>query len=154
VDFYLADYRFEDNAQDYIIKTWQWVELSSLGEVDSLKFTLASSDVGAYGMNTPGYFCIDQVYVSPETISISESGANDFLAVNIFPNPTSDFLIVDSKTGQPSVISIFDFSGNRVFETQNYVSGDSIDLRDLTQGCYLVRVQNGNSTTTRSIVKL
>ncbi len=154
VDFYLADFRFEDNTQDYIIKTWQWVGLSSLGELDSLKITLVSSDVGAYGMNTPGYFCIDQVYVHPGSISISEYMANDFLAVNVFPNPASDFLIVDSKTDQPSVISIFDFSGKKVFETQNYTSGEPIDLRLLTNGFYLVRVQNGNSLATRSIIKL
>jgi hypothetical protein len=25
VEFYLADYRFDDNVQDYILQTWQWV---------------------------------------------------------------------------------------------------------------------------------
>ena len=31
VTFYLADYRFADNSQDYIVKDWQWVNLTSLG---------------------------------------------------------------------------------------------------------------------------
>ena len=43
VNFYLADYRFADNSQDYIIKDWQWVDLTSLGNVDSLSFSLNSS---------------------------------------------------------------------------------------------------------------
>ncbi len=59
VTFYLADYRFTNNASDYIVKTWQWVDLSSLGNVDSLKFILSSSDMGLYGMNTPAFFCMD-----------------------------------------------------------------------------------------------
>lgn len=59
VTFYLADFRNDDNSKDYIVKTWKWVDLSTLGAVDSLKFSLSSSDVGEYGINTPLYFCID-----------------------------------------------------------------------------------------------
>ena len=33
VDFLLADYRFADNAQDYILTDWTPVDLSSLGAV-------------------------------------------------------------------------------------------------------------------------
>ncbi|WP_052430376.1 T9SS type A sorting domain-containing protein [Sporocytophaga myxococcoides] len=59
VDFYLADYRSPDNLFDYIVNTWQWVDLTPLGNVDSLAFELSSSDVGVWGMNTPAYFAID-----------------------------------------------------------------------------------------------
>jgi hypothetical protein len=65
VDFYLADYRFEDNAEDYIVDTWRYVDLTSLGKVMSLEFTLSSSDVGDFGMNTPGYFAIDTITYGP-----------------------------------------------------------------------------------------
>lgn len=61
VKFYLADFRSEDSDQDYIVKTWKWVDLSVLGAVDSLKFELTSSDIGAFGMNTPAFFCIDNL---------------------------------------------------------------------------------------------
>ncbi|HWB64128.1 MAG TPA: DUF4465 domain-containing protein, partial [Chitinophagales bacterium] len=59
VDFYLADYRFSNNTQDYIVRDWRWVDLTSLGNVDSLAFFLSSSDTGSFGMNTPAYYCID-----------------------------------------------------------------------------------------------
>jgi hypothetical protein len=59
VDMYLADFRFMDNDSDYILKTWEWVDLTSLGNTDSLQIYLSSSDNGAFGMNTPAYFCID-----------------------------------------------------------------------------------------------
>ncbi len=68
VDFYLADFRFEDNTKDYIIKTWQWVDLTSLGKVDEIKFSLASSDVGDWGINTPMYFCADNFEVLPDAV--------------------------------------------------------------------------------------
>ncbi|HKL34539.1 MAG TPA: DUF4465 domain-containing protein [Tangfeifania sp.] len=61
VDYYLADFRFDENEKDYIINDWQWVDLSSFGKISKLRFSLSSSDMGAWGMNTPGYFCIDQL---------------------------------------------------------------------------------------------
>lgn len=59
VEMYLADFRFMDNDSDYILKTWEWVDLTSLGNIDSLQIFLSSSDNGAFGMNTPAFFCID-----------------------------------------------------------------------------------------------
>ncbi len=66
VDFYLADYRFADNSRDYIVDTWQFVDLTSLGAVSSIELTLSSSDVGQYGMNTPAYFAMDNLVLVPE----------------------------------------------------------------------------------------
>ncbi len=79
VDFYLADYRFADNDEDFIIETWQWVDLSTFGQVDTLTFALSSSDVGDYGMNTPAYFCIDNV-VFTDDAPVLESDIEDILA--------------------------------------------------------------------------
>jgi hypothetical protein len=61
VDFYLADLRFADNAKDYILRSWAFVNLASLGEVKTLQFNLDSSDKGAFGLNTPTYLCIDTI---------------------------------------------------------------------------------------------
>ncbi|MBM3967622.1 MAG: DUF4465 domain-containing protein [Planctomycetes bacterium] len=72
VDFYLADYRFSDTSQDYILGNWQTVGLSSLGVVDSLQFSLESSDNDPlFGMNTPAYFAMDGLQFS----SVPEPGA-------------------------------------------------------------------------------
>jgi len=70
VDFYLADYRFADNGQDYIINTWEYVDLTGLGMVKSLEFSLSSSDIGSFGMNTPGYFAMDTVVPEPGTLAL------------------------------------------------------------------------------------
>ncbi|MCD4831965.1 MAG: DUF4465 domain-containing protein [Anaerohalosphaeraceae bacterium] len=61
VNFDLADFRFTDNSQDYIIDDWTWVDLSGLGDVVGLEFNLTSSDTGAYGINTPSYFAFDNL---------------------------------------------------------------------------------------------
>lgn len=66
VEFYLADYRFEDSGDDYIVDDWEYVDLSSLGVVKNLEFNLSSSDVGDYGMNNPTYFAMDDLSCVPE----------------------------------------------------------------------------------------
>lgn len=70
VDFYLADYRFADNSRDYIVNGWEYADLTSLGVVKNLEFSLSSSDVSPWGMNTPAYFSLDTVVPEPATIML------------------------------------------------------------------------------------
>jgi len=77
VEFYLADYRSEDNALDYIVDTWTEVDLTNLDGATRLSFGLDSSDVGSYGINTPTYFVMDNLRLVPEpaTITLMLAGA-------------------------------------------------------------------------------
>lgn len=59
LDFYLADYRFDDPEEDYILNTWEWFDLSPLGEVVTISFSLESTKQNYGGMITPAYFCMD-----------------------------------------------------------------------------------------------
>lgn len=66
ITFYLADYRFADNAFDYILSQWSDVNLSALPDSTTrLSFALESSDVGEFGINTPTYFAMDNLQVAP-----------------------------------------------------------------------------------------
>lgn len=58
VEFYLADFR---NGKSELLNQWKWVDLMGLGEVKSVHFELSSTDNGEWGMNTPSYFCIDDI---------------------------------------------------------------------------------------------
>lgn len=48
---------FLANGTD-ILNTWKSIEVSKLGTVDTIVFTMTSTDSGQWGMNTPAYFCI------------------------------------------------------------------------------------------------
>ena len=58
-----------------IVNDWEYVNLASLRVVKSVEFSLSSSDNGAYGMNTPGYFVIDTVVPEPTTVLLFGFGA-------------------------------------------------------------------------------
>ncbi len=70
VYFYLADFRFADNSQDYIVDDWRFVDFSSLGSVDELRFSMTSSDNDANGALTPTYFAMDDFLAVPEPSSL------------------------------------------------------------------------------------
>ncbi len=71
VDFYLADFRFVDNSQDYIVNSWTNVDFSPLGTVDQVRFSFSSSDVGGFGINTPTYFALDNLTAVPEPSALA-----------------------------------------------------------------------------------
>jgi hypothetical protein len=68
---YLADFR---DGQRSILTDWRFVDLSSLGVVSSLEFSMASSDVGDWGMNTPTYFVVDTIIPEPATLLLVGAG--------------------------------------------------------------------------------
>ncbi|HVU85801.1 MAG TPA: DUF4465 domain-containing protein [Pirellulales bacterium] len=82
VNFYLANFL---NGSSYIIQNWTSVDLSALSGASTLYFNLSSSDVGVFGMNTPGYFALDNVQISrvpePSTCMLLGIGAVSFVAV-------------------------------------------------------------------------
>lgn len=73
IDFHLADFTQPAGA-DYVVSDWTWVDLTPLGDaVKSITFSIASSDVGAFGINTPTYFALDNLTVAvvPEPAMIA-----------------------------------------------------------------------------------
>lgn len=43
------------------IQSWTKIDLTALGSVTSVVFSMTSTDVGSWGINTPTYACIDDV---------------------------------------------------------------------------------------------
>lgn len=112
---YLADFRNADNTQDYILKDWTYVDLTPLGNVDSLAFSLSSSDVGAFGMNTPAYFCVDDVELAGYAASSQRIVEATWSA---FPNPvtTPGLEVQDLPQGQDVPVRLWDAQGRLVWE--------------------------------------
>jgi len=147
VEFMLADYRFEESSLDYIVNQWTWVDLSSLGGVISLSFSLTSSDTGEWGMNTPAYFCIDNLV--GEIIESVESFNG--CAVKISPNPFSDFVHIEAQNLQ--TIEIYNTLGSRIYLKSKCGNRERIDLKEFGSGIYFVKIQANNQFITKQIVK-
>ncbi len=62
------------------LNDWTYFDLSGLGEVQSVYFTLNSTDTGAYGMNTASYFCMDKFQVKRTHTSVEDVNADKAVA--------------------------------------------------------------------------
>jgi hypothetical protein len=155
VECYLADFRFEDNALDYIVTNWQWVDLTSLGNVDSLKFILSSSDVGPWGMNTPAFFCIDNFTTTDFYAAIQDGFLNNSL-ISVYPNPVENRFTVDlsalPKTNYE--VNAFDLTGKLVFTGKSGSSEKpAFDISKLAPGAYFIKIIGANSVYTKTVIK-
>src|SRR5262249_6614358 len=65
----LGDYT-GPTASDFVLNTWQSVDLSAMGWVRNLTFTVSSTDFG-----TPTYFALDNVSFVPEPAWLTAIGA-------------------------------------------------------------------------------
>lgn len=159
VEFYLADYRFDDNSLDYIVDEWTFVDLTALGAVDSLQFSLTSSDTGDFGMNTPAYFCVDNIFALPPTSTQSVLVQDLF---EVFPNPTADYLHIRYGNGtrgwslapaERMDCYVFDASGRVVMQRTIETAADQLDMRRLAQGVYTVLLQGEGVYAVERVVR-
>jgi hypothetical protein len=73
-DFYLADYRSENEADHYYLSTWKYFDLSAFGSnVLSVSFTISVNDVhkNKYGYTTPTYVAFDNIGAEMTTNDIN-----------------------------------------------------------------------------------
>ena len=148
VVFYMADFRFSNSAQDYLVNNWQWVDLKSLGKVDSLEFNMFSSDTGSFGINTPTYFCMDNLITNHNSLGgIFDSKQPVF---SLYPNPAEDFIMFRNNNTLKEV-RIFDIHGKIKMSCQTFYS--KIDIRGLLQGVYLLEVVENDTVFYSKFVK-
>ena len=147
---YLADFTNTDSTLDYIVNItpgfdWQYVELAS-NNVDSVVFKLESSDMGAFGMNTPDFFCMDNVGSYP--LSNHNLIKN---RLSVYPNPTADFVYFDNYEDLSELkISVFDLSGKLIYKQ---TSLNYINISKFPVGHYIFRIEDKNQIKSEIIIK-
>jgi hypothetical protein len=149
-NFYLADFRDVNNANDYIVKDWTWVDLTVLGNVDSLSFELSSSDVGAWGMNTPSYFCMDEL-VTSDGVGMLNPFTQDF-QLKVYPNPAVGHLNV-SLSSLADEIKLIDMSGRVVRHVVPKQLNTQLDISSLSKGIYFLQITVQGQQKVQKIVK-
>lgn len=68
IDVFLADYRFSDNSEDYILDSWNQFDLTNLGSARSIGLSFTTTDNGDFGANTPLFVALDNLSYSINSV--------------------------------------------------------------------------------------
>lgn len=150
IQFYLADFRDANNANDYIVKDWRWVNLSALGPVDSLTYNQVSTDNNSFGMLTPSYFCMDDM----ESFPLSVNELSDVDGIEVYPVPMQDELSVRNQSNQSTRITLLSINGQQ--RNQEAVLPNAIiklDTHTMAAGIYHLRLQQGEKIYFKKLIK-
>lgn len=156
-EYYLADYRAAGTANDYVRKNWQFVNCASLGQVDSIRFEMKSSDTGNFGINTPTYFSMDNFTIQ-STVGINELAIVS--QISLFPNPTNQnvYLNYESNSQTEINIHIYDISGKEIQHNQIQASVGKNQQKLITEtleaGIYFIELSDGISSKKIKFIKL
>ena len=131
VDVDLASYT---NGDLTINRGWKYVDLTSLGNVEQIYFSLKTTDVSVYGDNTPTYFCLDKLMVKPvSTSGISAVRTND---AAISYDRASRTVTV----GNADFAAVYNAAGQRMMSSESR----SFNISSLPAGVYVVKAGNSS----------
>jgi len=86
---------------------------------------------------TSGQNLIDELEDAMATIGVAESNENIF---NIYPNPASDYVKINSDVNFVKEVNIFDMTGRCIKSTIINDANTTINIEDLNQGVYFINI--------------
>lgn len=138
VEIFLADFRNTDVTKNFVLNEWKWVDLSSFLNVSFITFERSSSDNGNWGMNTPDYFCMDELKIKGYT-GIEKIKESEF---RIYTNQTTGSLTITGKN-EINAISVMDLTGKAVnSKLSNNVNELKVDFPNKLKGIYIVKINS------------
>lgn len=69
--------------------------------------------------------------------------------LNVYPNPACNEITIDNAAG--AQVSIYNVAGQEVMSIENANASATINVANLTEGLYIVRVVNGNEVATSKV---
>ena len=140
----LADFRM---GRNYLNKNWTYFIGGGFKKnIVRMEFQLESTDIGPFGMNTPEFFCLDNLFELP----IESVKKTPTKVLKVYPNPAADFVIPDLTGVQ--TLKIIDLQGKEVMNLVNPET-NKIDISGLPSGIYSLRAENGKGISTGRFVK-
>ncbi len=116
--------------------------LSISATPDSLLFVASS------GNNPGSTLILDDLSLSGGNVSIFE---NDEIEIEMYPNPTSDYLMVNIN--EKYSVEVYTITGSRILSRNNLTGWETIDVSEFANGKYLVKVQTKDNVSNKVFIK-
>ncbi|RXP44325.1 T9SS C-terminal target domain-containing protein [Lutibacter sp. HS1-25] len=92
---------------------------------------------------------IGGMQTSPSTLGVDDEILNN--SIKMYPNPVTDILHVSSQLKEIQKIEIFSMLGSKMMEVKT--NFNSINMKDLPSGIYLLHIYSEKGTAVRELIK-
>ncbi|PCI96119.1 MAG: hypothetical protein COB15_11375 [Flavobacteriales bacterium] len=131
--------------------TESWTYVVGCGYV-SHSYSSSQSQTSAYSFHLVYYKKGIEEWGIQNPTSIDENELNK-LRLEVFPNPTSDYLSFNSQEFINANVTITSIEGKNVLNMKIVNDNTTIDLSNLTKGVYVLNIYNASQSINKKIVK-
>jgi uncharacterized delta-60 repeat protein len=91
--------------------------------------------------------------VKHKVSSTSEISENNDVSLNIYPNPSNDFININYSDYTPYNCRFYDMKGAIFFDNKNIIGQVTIDLKNYEKGVYFIEVVSSSGSIIEKIVR-
>lgn len=133
--------------------SYQWLDCNDSYSViagETQQFFIPQT-AGRYAVQVADSFCIDtSSCIAFSGIDIAQ---NDLVHLNIYPNPTTDFVLLELPSEDVMKISLYSSTGTLMREWGGVKGQFSLDMRSQASGVYCLKVVSENISISEMIIK-
>lgn len=86
-------------------------------------------------------------------LGTAAENAAHLLDAKLYPNPATDFVTLKLSGSQRANIEVFSMSGQLLYQTTAKNNVATIDVKHLPKGSYIVKISDGNKSSTQKLIK-
>ncbi|NND63887.1 MAG: T9SS type A sorting domain-containing protein, partial [Flavobacteriaceae bacterium] len=91
-------------------------------------------------------FYFDNIFFDG-VLGVNDEDNNRF---SMYPNPANNTVNIASTEAGSKLVAVYDVLGKLVINTE--LNTDTLDISRLTSGVYIVKITQGNATSTKKLV--
>ena len=143
------------NSDWSVVSNQTWLTLNAASGSGNTTITLTAA-VNPTSSTRSATVTVSGTGVTSQTITVTQEGGTTGISditVNdniIYPNPTNGILYFNTKVDK-AVISIFDLNGKKILEV--LVSSNQIDVSTLSNGIYMIKIEDNSGLIIGKFVK-
>lgn len=140
---------FDQQSQTYIVRvqneTGGYLKLVDVSNANIIASTAISNDNYFYELQVDNFSFAREAY---NLLASNQNGENNLDDLKIYPNPTSDYIYINSNTELEAIV--YDILGKEI--KREYFK-DKVDITCLEKGMYNLNLTDGINTSTHKIIK-
>lgn len=113
-------------------------------------FNVVGRNVNPQPAFDAGYDALGSVVITQATLSLSDFEKSEFV---LYPNPVKDIINVENNQKNIEEIELFDLTGRLLVNVRPDSSAAQLNLSELSNGLYLLKVTSAGKSVTKKVVK-